>query len=215
MIIIFKNVGEMNVFIKFVLIFKNKKTKAMKRIFIFSMLATALLVTFNSCGGPKKVGSDSEEIQVPFSGKEYQTNKEFFRSTQSGKSPDLSTAKKIALNNSKSEIAGLIKTKIKSVSDNYTNQHSSANAQDFGNKFETMTREIVDQQLNDISIIGEKIFKQKNNSYEYWLVIEISKEALLNGISASVSKDQKLQINYDKKKFEEIYNAEMQSMEQK
>lgn len=189
----------------------------MKRFILLSMVATAMLVAFNGCGGPKKVGSESgvEEIQLPFSGKEYQSNKEFFRSTQSGKSPDLSTSKKIALNNAKAEIAGLINTTVKTVTDNYTNQRSVTDAQDFENKFETMTREVVNQNLNDISIIGEKIFKQKNNTYEYWIVIEINKEAILNGINNSISKNQKLQIDYDKKKFEEVYNAEMQKMEQK
>ena len=189
----------------------------MKKFIVLSMVAAASLVAFNGCGGPKKVGEDTGavEIQVPFSGKEYQSNKEFFRSTQSGKSPDLSTAKKIALNNAKSEVAGLINTTIKTVTDNYTNQRSVTDAQDFENKFETMTREVVNQNLNDISIIGEKIFKQKNNTYEYWIVIEISKEAILNGINSKVSANQKLQIDYDKKKFEEVYNAEMSKMEQK
>lgn len=188
----------------------------MKKLILLSMLATALLVAFNSCGGPKKIGSESgtEEIKLPFTGKEYQSNKEFFRSSQSGKSPDLSTAKKIALNNAKAEIAGLINTRIKAVTDNYTNQRSVTDAQDFENKFETLTREVVNQQLSDISIIGEKVYKQKNNTYEYWLVIEVSKEAILNGINSNISKNQKLQIDYDKKKFEEIYNAEMQKMEQ-
>jgi len=167
--------------------------------------------------GQKKLESQNgaKEIALPLSGKEYSSNKEFFRAKSSGKSPDMATAKKIALNNAKSEIAGLIKTTIKSLTDNYTNQRSVANAQDFENKFENLTREVVDQQLADISIIGEKVLQQKDNSYEYWVAIEISKEALLNGISNSVSKDQKLQIDYDKKKFGELMDQEMQKLNNK
>ncbi len=155
----------------------------------------------------------STEITLPFQGKEYRTDKEFFRSVQSGKSPDMSTAKKIALNNAKAEIAGLINSKIKAVTDNYTNQHSTANAQDFENKFETMTREVVNQQLSDISIKDDKLFKEKDNTYTSWVCIEISKESILNGINSNISKNQKLSIDYDKKKFEETYNAEMDKME--
>jgi hypothetical protein len=184
-----------------------------KSYLILSACIVSSLIIF-SCSGPKKleVKAGSEEITVPLSGKEYQSNKDFFRAKSSGKSPDMATARKIALNNAKGEIAGLINTKLKSVTDNYTNQRSVANAQDFENKFENLTREVVDQQLTDISVIGEKTFAEKDGAYTCWVAIEISKEALLNSITNSVSKNQKLQIDYDKKKFEEVYDQEMDKM---
>jgi hypothetical protein len=191
------------------------KPKLMRKLSFFLATSVSIALLLSSCGGPKKASAEngSTEITLPFQGKEYRTDKEFFRSVQSGKSPDMSTAKKIALNNAKAEIAGLINSKIKTVTDNYTNQHSTANAQDFENKFETMTREVVNQQLSDISIKDDKLFKEKDNTYTSWVCIEISKEAVLNGINNSVSKNQKLSIDYDKKKFEETYNAEMDKME--
>jgi len=189
----------------------------MKKNVLMVFIAASLILINYCCGGPKKLESQNgaKEITVPLSGKEYSTNKEFFRAKSSGKSPDMATAKKIALNNAKSEIAGLIKTTIKSLTDNYTNQRTVANAQDFENKFENLTREVVNQELVDVSIIGEKVFQQKDNSYEYWVAIEISKEALLNGITNSVSKDQKIQVDYDKKKFGELLDQEMQKNEGK
>lgn len=187
----------------------------MKKISLFLAASVAIALILSSCGGPKKASTESgsTEVTLPLSGQQYRTDKEYFRSVQSGKSPDLATAKKIALNNAKSEIAGLINSKIKTVTDNYTNQHSTANAQDFENKFETMTREVVNQQLSDIAIKDEKLFKEKDNSYTYYVCIEISKESILNGINNNISKNQKLQIDYDKKKFEDTYNAEMDKME--
>jgi len=181
----------------------------------FILVAVLGFGTF-SCGTSKKVttaSSGMEEITVPLSGKEYQTDKESFRAKSSGKSPDMATAKKIALNNAKTEIAGLISTKIKSVTDNYTNQRSVTDAQDFENKFENLAREVVSQQLNDVAIIGEKVFKDKSGAVEYWVAIEVSKEAIMNGITNKVSQNQKLQIDYDKKKFEEVMNAEMEKLE--
>ena len=168
-----------------------------------------------SCKSKKEVTASKgmTEITVPLSGKEFQTNKELFRAKSLGKSPDMATAKKIALNNAKAEIAGLISSKIKSVTDNYTNQRSITNAQDFENKFENLAREIVSQQLNDVSIIGEKVFRDKTGTVEYWVAVEVSKEAIMNGISNKVSQDKKLQIDYDKKKFEEVMNAEMDKLE--
>ena len=187
-----------------------------KNVFLVLIVAWLILINYN-CGGPKKLESQTgaKEIETPLTGKEYWSNKEFFRAKSSGKSPDMATAKKIALNNAKSEIAGLIKSTIKSLTDNYTNQRSVANAQDFENKFENLTREVVNQELADISIIGEKVFQQKDNTYEYWVAIEISKEALLSGITNRVSKDAKLQIDYDKKKFGDMMDQEMQKNEGK
>jgi hypothetical protein len=186
----------------------------MKRSYLIIAAIAFAFSTYN-CGGPKKLESanNAEEISVPLSGKDYQSNKEFFRAKSSGKSVDMATAKKIALNNAKGEIAGLINSKIKAVTDNYTNQRSTADASDFENKFENLTREVTNQSLNDVAIIGEKVFKNKDNSYEYWIAIEISKEAILNGIKG-ISNNQKVQIDYDKKKYEEIYKQEMEKMEE-
>jgi hypothetical protein len=186
----------------------------MKKLVYLVVVAASVSFLVSSCGGPKKMEekSGAEEIVLPLSGKEYQSDKEYYRAKSSGKSPDISTAKKIALNNAKAEVAGLINSKIKAVTDNYTNQRSTADAQDFENKFETMTREVVNQQLVDVNIIGEKLF-QKDKTYEYWIAIQVSKQAILEGISNSISKNQKLAIDYDKKKFEETYNAEMEKMD--
>lgn len=184
------------------------------KIACFALVAAFGFCTF-SCKSKKEVTASKgmEEITVPLTGKDYQTNKELFRAKSLGKSPDMATAKKIALNNAKAEIAGLISTKIKSVTDNYTNQRSITNAQDFENKFENLAREVVSQQLNDVSIIGEKVFRDKTGTVEYWVAVEVSKEAIMNGITNKVSQDKKLQIDYDKKKFEEVMNSEMEKLE--
>lgn len=191
------------------------KTNKLTNIF----LAVVVLFFAASCGSNKKVASSSPTTgmtkvpTIPLSGLEYQTNKEFFRAKSSGKSPDMATAKKIALNNAKTEIAGLIQSTIKAVTDNYTNQRSVANAQDFENKFEVLSREVVSQKLSDISIIGEELYQDKaTGTNEYWVAIAVSKESILNGITSKVSQDQKLQIDYDKKKFEDTFNAEMNKM---
>ena len=187
----------------------------MKKVMYFGV-ALIVALTAVSCGGTKKVVKEKEagtvEIILPLSGKEYQSDKEFYRAKLSGKSPDIATSKKIALNNAKAEIAGLISSKIKAVTQSYTNQRSVANAQDFENKFENLTTEVVSQQLVDVSIIGEKLLKT-GTTYEYWIAIEVSKQAILNGINSSISKNQKLQIDYDKKKFEEVYNKEMDKLD--
>lgn len=183
---------------------------------MFLFLGTLVLI-MPSCKSSKNVGKPvsegMQEITVPLSGKEYQSNKELFRAKSVGKSPDIATAKKIALTNAKAELAGLITTTIKSVTHNYTNQRSVADAQDFENKFENLTKEIVAQQLNNVSIIGEKVFKDKAGTVEYWVAVEMPTESVIVGLESRISQDKKLQIDYDKKKFEEATKAEFEKME--
>jgi hypothetical protein len=183
----------------------------------FAILVLISSMSLLSCKSKKAAPSIDKqtgaiEISVPFSTKEYQSDKENFRAKASGNSMDLTTSKKIALQNAKSEMAGLIQTTIKKVTEQYTNQRQVSNTQEFSNKFEEMAREVTNQDLTDVRVIGEKIFQEPNNNYTYWVAIEANKQNILNGIDKGISKNAKLMQDYDKKKFEEIFNQEMDKL---
>jgi hypothetical protein len=184
--------------------------KLLKPISIFC-LSFLLLI---SCKAPKVAINGAKEIQVPFMDSKYKSDKDNLRAKQSGTSPDLATAKKIAMQNAKSELAGNIQSLVKRVTDQFTNQRTVGSNQEFENKFEELSREVVDQTLSDIKVMDEKIFQEQDKSFTYWLVIEISKETMFNKIQSKISKNEKLQLDYDKKKFEEIFNNEMAKMGQ-
>lgn len=174
-------------------------------------------ISLTSCKSKKVTPSIDKqtgaiEIAVPFSTKDYQSDKENFRAKSSGNSMDLTTSKKIALQNAKSEMAGLIQTTIKKVTEQYTNQRQVSSTQEFSNKFEEMAREVTNQDLTDVRVIGEKIFQEPNKNYTYWVAIEANKQTILTGIDKGISKNSKLQQDYDKKKFEEIFNQEMDKL---
>jgi hypothetical protein len=180
-----------------------------------SCVAFAAILLFNTgCKAPKSIekSTGAVEISVPFSDSKYKSDKDFFRSKNVGKSPDMATAKKIAFQNAKSELAGNIKAVIKRVTDQYTNQRTVGENQEFENKFEELSREVVDQTLTDTRVVDEKVFKETDGKYSYWVAIETSKQAILDGVSDKISKNQKLQLDYDKKKFEEVFNSEMEKL---
>ena len=83
---------------------------------------------------------------------------------------------------------------------------------DFENKFEELSREVVEQTLTDVKLMDEKIFKETDGSYSYWAAIEVSKQSILDGVNNKISKNEKLQLDYDKKKFEDVFNSEMEKM---
>jgi len=187
----------------------------MKTKLFLSALAMGLLFSAG-CKSKKKTPIQKEtgavEISVPFSSKEYRTDENFFRAKQYGKSPDLATAKKIAFQNAKSEMAGNIQAMIKRVTDQYTNQRTVGNAQEFENKFEELAREVVNMQLSNVREIGEKIFKEPDGSFTYWIAIEANKKEVFEKMDQKISNDAKLKLDYDKMKFQQIFDQEMKKL---
>lgn len=187
----------------------------MKTIKLLALPVLALAISTTSCKSKKPTSLEKQtgavEISVPFSGKEFRSNEEYFRAKQVGKSPDLATAKKIAFQNARAEMAGNIQATIKRVTDQYTNQRSIGNTQEYENKFEELAREVVNMQLSNVKEIGEKIFLE-NGTYSYWIAIEAGKKEVFEKMDQKISADSKLKQDYDKKKFQEIFDAEMKKM---
>ena len=163
-------------------------------------------------GTPVQKETGAVEITVPFSSKEYRSDENYFKAKQVGKSPDLATAKKIAFQNARAEMAANIQATVKRVTDQYTNQRSVGNTQEYENKFEELTREVVNMQMSNVKEIGEKIFKEPDNSYSYWIAIEAGKKEVFEKLDAKISNDAKLKLDYDKQKFQQIFDAEMKKM---
>src|SRR6056297_3230821 len=96
----------------------------------------------------------------------------------------------------KQRLAGIIETKIKSVTDRYVNETEFGENSQFESKFENLTREVVKQKLVDVAVTCEETYKQENGKFQTYLAIEVSKDAMLNGINNSLTKNQKLQVDY-------------------
>jgi len=188
----------------------------MKNILNLSIIAI-LAIGLNACKSGQNVTkvTDSVEVNIPFSDSKYQTDKSYFRAVQNGTSPDMSTAKKIALVNAKSELAGNIQTLVKTVTDNYTNQRTFSNKQEFENKFEELSRQTTNQMLTNIIPIDEKMLKNSDGKYTYWIAIEMSKDEVLKNLTEQISKEDKLQIDFDKYMYEKIFNQEMEKFNHK
>jgi len=75
-----------------------------------------------------------------------------------------------------------------------------------------MTRSVVNQQLNNVATVCNKTF-QKEGKYSVYVAVEVAKDEMLNNISDRISKDDRLRLDYDKMKFENIFNEEMSKLE--
>jgi hypothetical protein len=184
-----------------------------KQLLLIPAIAALTLVACKSKKGtPVAKETGAVEITVPFSTKEYRSDANFFRAKQVGKSPDLAAAKKIAFQNAKAEMAGNINSTIKRVTDQYTNQRTVGNTQEFENKFEELAREVVNLEMSNVLEKGEKIFKEQDGSYTYWIAIEADKKTIFDKVDSRISNDAKLKLDYDKQKFQQIFDAEMKKL---
>ena len=180
------------------------------------LIPAIAVLALTGCKSKKKQPIQKEtgavEISVPFSESKYRSDNDAFRAKQVGKSPDLATAKKIAFQNAKSEMAANINSTIKRVTDQYTNQRTIGNAQEFENKFEELAREVVNLEMSNVKEIGEKIFKEPDGSYSYWIAVEAGKKEVFDKLDAKISNNAKLKLDYDKQKFQQIFDAEMKKL---
>ena len=186
--------------------------KTSKLLLIPAIAVLALSACKSKKSTPIQKETGAVEISVPFSSKEYRSDENAFRAKQSGKSPDMATAKKIAFQNARNEMAANINATVKRVTDQYTNQRTVGNTQEFENKFEELAREVVSLQMGNVKEIGEKIFKETDGSFTYWIAIEAGKKEVFDKIDSKISNDAKLKLDYDKQKFQQIFDAEMKKL---
>lgn len=186
----------------------------MKKLSII-VLIVATTLSFTSCKGTKSVAKNTggfKEVKIPC-GDKGKSDSKHFRANSVGKSNDMATSKDKALVITKQRLASLISSKVKAVSERYVNEMDVAGATEFEQTFENMTRDVVNQQLVDITITCEKTGVKDDGSYETYIALEVDKESIYNGIDQGISKDKKLQVMYDRAKFKEKYDEEMSKLE--
>jgi hypothetical protein len=184
-------------------------------------LLTALMLsgTFAACKSKKTVAENQTpppgetEVKVLCSGPEFFTDNKAFRANSLGESMDQATSKKKALANARADLASAISTQIKGVIDNYVNSREMNNREEVAERFEGLTREVIDQRLAGTKTICEKVMKvEATGNYKTYVAIELSAQDLLAAYNERLSNDERLRIDYDYEKFKETFEAEMNKL---
>lgn len=188
-----------------------------------SMTLTALLLVggLSACKSKKKQAekeaaqppSGETEVKVMCSGPEFFTNDKVFRQNALGESQDQMTSKNKALSAARGLLAADINTQVKRVIDNYVNSRELNNKEEVAERFEGLTREVVDQKLAGVKTICEKqVVVNATGNYKTYIAIELSAQDLLAAYNDRLSKDERLRIDYDYEKFKETFDKEMQNL---
>lgn len=182
------------------------------------VLSLVLITGFTACKSKKAVSTSKMGetlIEVYCSGPEYFSNSKFFRANQVGESLDQATAKKKARSNAMAEMASSIQTLIKGVIDNYVNSREMNNKEVAEERFESLTREVIDQQLSGVKTICEQTTKTTEGNYKVYIAIELSGQDLVKAINSRLSQEEMLRIDYDYEQFKKTFDAEMEKLEKR
>lgn len=182
-------------------------------VFMACLLCTSCKTSQKPTGQSYDKAEESVEINLPFSGKEYQSNGKYFRAVNQGKSPDMATAKKIAMANAITEIGTRMQNTVKAVTSQYTNQRNVADAVNFEKKFEDLSRIVVNQITQNVDVIGEKCFKGSDGQYTYWIVLETEKDQVIKKMTSAVSNNAELKLDFDEYMYSKIFDEEMKKFE--
>ncbi|MBK7382127.1 MAG: LPP20 family lipoprotein [Flavobacteriales bacterium] len=183
------------------------------------MTAAMLAVAVTGCKSKKKAAeaapppSGEVEVKVECSGPEFFTDNKVFRANALGESMDQATAKKKAMSNARADLAAAINTRVKAVVDNYVNSREMQNREEVGERYESLAREVVDQQLTGVKTICEKTMRvSATGNYKTYVAIELSAQELLSAYNERLSSDERLRVDYDYEKFKETFEKEMEQM---
>ena len=181
----------------------------------FAILAFLSLAVLTGCKKNKDIKAPDGEVLISeyCSGEEYFTNNEFFRANGLGESMDQATAKKKALSNARADLASAINTTIKGTIDNYVNSREMNNKEEVEERFEGLTREVINQELKGTKTICQKAVKvTANGNYKYYVALELSGQDLLAKMNERLGSDERLKIDYDYEKFKDTFNEEMEKL---
>ncbi len=189
------------------------KTMQLNKL-MFGMTVLATVFFFSSCKSKKEAVDYSglgTEVNTPCSDEEYHSDMTHFRGTGIGEGTNLASARRKANLDANAMLAASINRTIKSVTDRYTQDITVGDANEFAEKFEDLTRSVVNQVLNNVSTVCNKTF-EKEGKYSVYMAVEVGKDDLLNNVSSQISRDERLRLDYDKMKFEQIFNEEMENL---
>lgn len=183
---------------------------------IVMLAALVMIFIISGCKSKEKAASSKDQgetlIEVYCSGPEFHSNNEYFRANQLGESMDQATAKKKAMSNTRADLASAIQTTVKGVIDNYLNSRELNKVEDLEQKYEALTREVIDQKLTGVKTICEKTTKTSEGNYKTYIALELAGDELMNAMNARLSQDDKLKIDYDYEQFKKTFDAEMEKM---
>jgi hypothetical protein len=186
----------------------------MKRFFIYGLLVLLLPSLWVGCSNQTRVGGEQvTRVKEPFSQRKYRSNRKFFRAVGSAESTNLNFAKEQALFNAKKELASNVNTSMKAVTQRYAGERNVGDKMAFSQGFEDLTREVLNTRLAGVKVLGEQVFKKENNRFLAYTAVEIDMAGFYFALTQRIGTRREIKDYWDADRFREIYEEEMNRVE--
>lgn len=181
----------------------------MKTTIKLPIILIAIGSLFASCSS----GVLGKKVREPFQGSGYESNARFYRGVGKGISAKDNIAKSKAGHEAKRELASQVSTNMKTVADQYLGQTENEQAADVADKFQSLTREVMNTEIVDLRKIGEEKF-YGDGKYTVFIAYEIKKNAMLRFMKKRAKVDAKIN-EATRKSIEKIIDEELKKLEEK
>ncbi len=188
-----------------------------KSYYYLTALLLITVVTFSQCRSKRDTAGLPEgetRVEVLCSGPEFFSDNEYFRANSVAESRNQANSKRMALSNARAELAAQIEVTVKSVIDNYVQDITVGDQSEFMQRYEGLSREVINQRLAGTRVICEELTRTAQGMYKTYIAIELSGQDILNAMNQRISGDERLRLDYNYEKFKENFNQEMEQLRQ-
>lgn len=176
---------------------------------LFPLVAFSIALFLAGCSSTSHMG---DKVKEPFQGSKYESNNRFFRGVGKGVSAKDNIARGKADMEAKNQLAGQVETNIRNVTDQYMAQTENANAADVAEKFQSLTRQVMNTNLADLRKMGEEKF-YSGEEYTVFIAYEIKKNAMFRFMKKQARTDAKID-KVTLKAIEDILDAQIEATEE-
>lgn len=194
-----------------------------KNLLLITAIVAVVLVA--SCKTKEKVNTptlpDKEAVKVtlPCTGKDYQSDENFFRASSQGKSMDPTEAQNKAILNANSIITNDIKSMLKSVMKIYANSKTIQDKEKFESNYERYVVNVAEEYLVGTKDLCNDAYVKKNadgtSTYTYYIAREMPVNSVYKGASSNFKTSEELKLQYDEQEFKKIFDDQIKEYEKK
>jgi hypothetical protein len=174
-----------------------------------TLLVCSTLFFMASCKSSSK--TYGKETKDPFSSGKYMSDKKHFRASGKGQSSKDNVAEKKADIDAKAEIASQVNVSMKEVADAYMSQTENNNSGEVFEKFQSLSREVVNTNLSDLRKVDQKKY-YNGEKYTVFVLYEINKKEMFKYMKKQ-AKTQKYVDKKTEKLIEDIIDKELSKID--
>ncbi len=181
-----------------------------KAYFTNTFISLAFSILLISCGSskPQHITTANHETEIVVPCDDQFTDSNFFRGQGIGQSKDLNTAREKARMNANQELATNVRVLSKRVAERYVNDAGQKPA-DYAEIFESLTREVVQQELSNVRVSCNKTMQTQDGMYKVYMAVEVDKTTVFDALDRKAEANKKIETLYNRETFRHIFNQEM------